>query len=351
MKNFIKKLIAIYVNIYAFIDIPLLLFVSTLLPDKSKVIYLLYGLCIYEGYRYYKYVIKNYIHKKHFFGTVENNNVLAIYGGVGAGKTTLANYLLNKKFAACEQYHNYRNKGTKAFTHQHLFLKEKIEENSGVLIDEAGAMYDSFKYQKEHNDDRKNIVNYNKFFRQFYGDSLCIYVDQSESNLNTALYRTVYYVVMCKSCCSAPAPLIPYAINELFLYITNSIYRSNLKTKKIKELKKMNLSKEEFREKKKKEFARIRKQRKGFNLFSFRVFELMDFCRVGEYGEHYAINKDDKSLMVYLPAVSVFGYHNSRVFKEYNTAQEKKDYFWGADKDIDDSLMKKNFDFKEISKV
>lgn len=346
IKQFFIKMIATYNEIYVFIDIPFYYWLSTRIEGKAK--YIIYALIAIEGYRYWKHIFKNYIHKKHFFAAVKNNNVLAIYGGIGSGKSTLANYIINRNFPKCNQYHNYKNPGSKIFTHDHLFLREKIEENSGVIIDEAGRMYDSFKYDVKFNDERLAIVTYNKFFRQFYGNnSMCIYIDQAESNLNTALYRTVYYVIQCKSITPMMTGIIPYMIAGAINSIILSIKRNRYIKSKNSELHKLKLEKSIEKEKERVIRKDARSIKSNFNIFTMQAFELLDFQRIGEYGEHYSINKDDKSLIVMLPSIMVFGNHDTRIFKSYNPGEQKTQLYWGENTKIDEEYMRKNFNLME----
>lgn len=356
VKSVIIQCINFYVNFYAFIDIPVLLYiVSKLSKDDNKYIrILLIIIAAYEGYTYYKRIIKSWRDKKHFFGAVAQNNVFAIYGGTGTGKSTLGKVILNRNFSLSSQYHNTIVPGSRIFTHDHLFLKTKIDEHTGTLLDEAGRMYDSFKYEKKYNDERLRVVTFNKFFEQFNGrSSMCIYIDQAEANLNTVLYRTIYYVVVCKSLVPNMTGVIPWCITECIIRVKTELQRVKYMNDEIKKLPKDLRKTDPILYRRKLSAIKSRASEiMNFNPFSMMTFELMDFNRTGEYADHYSINKDDKALLINVPALECFAGHNTRVFKDYNPALEPDVIdFWGANEIKDHDAMIRNFNLDDLNQM
>lgn len=356
-KRILFKCVNFYVNFYALIDIPVLLLILSKFPDDDE--YKLYkiliiALCAYEGYTYWKRVIKSYRDKRHFFAAVAQNNVFAIYGGTGTGKSTLAKVILNRNFSLANQYHNTVVNGSRIFTHDHLFLKTRIDEHTGTLLDEAGRMYDSFKYEKKYNDERLRVATFNKFFEQFNGrSSMCIYVDQAESNLNTVLYRTIYYVVVCKSLVPNITGVLPWLICQAIINVKTEYDRLKFTVDERNKLPKGLAKSDPALYKRRMGSIRSKAQEiQNFNPFSMMTFELMDFNRTGEYADHYSINKDDKSLLINVPALECFSGHNTRVFKDYNPALEPEvvDY-WGTDEEKDRTAMINNFNLDDLKQM
>ena len=208
-----RKLIYVYNIVYPVINTLIFLLMYEKLDNTSLIIFVIY--LVIEYWIWIKRQIPYMRMLYDFLAKVTDKSVLAIYGGVGSGKTTLATYLMNKYYPKESHYYNFKVDGAKIFNHQHLFLKEKLIEKPCVLIDEAGGFYDSFKYDKKYNAERKEIITFNKYFRQFYGDGLCIYVDQAESNLNTALYRSIYFVVQLDSIRTTMSSPVMYMFYKL----------------------------------------------------------------------------------------------------------------------------------------
>ena len=218
----LKWLVNFYNTWYGIINaiIGIALITST---KNTFLVILLIGFTVLDVFTWYKNIFKNLNVKRELYATYRENNSLAILGGIGSGKSTLANYLLQSTTPANLRYYNVKNKGYRAFTNEHLLLKKRLEEGAGVLVDEAGAQVDAFHYdKKEDSQTRKRVEFLNKFFRQWYSDKAhLIYVDQAEGNMNTSLYRNVYYVIQCKGVDKRPSGFIPNLIAKVILYFIN----------------------------------------------------------------------------------------------------------------------------------
>ena len=312
LKNLFKNVLAFYNTYFAIINVIITVLLFDFVENKTLSMILIV-ICIVDCVRWWKLIVKNMGTSSQLIGSVKQNNVLAIYGGVGSGKSTIAQYLLNKLVPNDLQYTNTKTKNKKIFTNRHLLLLDSLPHNCGVLIDEAGRQYDSFKYEKSDNSTRSRIITYNKFFRQFYGsNAYCFYVDQCEANMNTALYRSIYYVIQCKGVSIEDSALIPSLIFKLL---------------KLFKIIKKNIN----------------------NPFSLVSIEYMEFLKTGEYADHYSINiedKDHKKLVA--PIQNIFGNHNTYVFREFNPAQGTDDLYWGEDELQDEFYMEQNFDLKSL---
>lgn len=323
-----------------------ILFLSFMKKMENELIIVCVLYLIYEWYTYIKNVIPKFRQLNLLLSKISNKGVIAIYGGVGSGKTTFATYLMNRYYPKSSHYFNFKVDGARMFTHQHLFLKSKLIEKPCVLIDEAGGFYDSFKYEKKYNAERKDIITFNKYFRQFYGDGLCIYVDQAESNLNTALYRSIYFVMQIDGIREVPSSILPNLIYKMYITVKREILLS-------KELKKYNRKKYNKTEWKNLVNDTL-KTIKISNAFSFQEFSYFNFSVVGDYGNHYSINKDEELSRFLVPSREVFNNSfNTRIFKDYNPAKEDKDIRWGDSEALDKEAMQKNFDliYNEIAEV
>lgn len=312
IKKVFKAILAVYNKYFGVFNvvITLLLFSAT---KNKMVLTILIALCVVDFVRWWRNVFKNLGTASELFATVRQNNVLAIYGGVGSGKSTIAQYLLNALVPNDLQYVNTLTVGKHIFTNRHLCLLDKLPHNCGVLVDEAGRQYDSFKYSSTDSDTRARIVTYNKFFRQFHGsNSYCFYVDQCEANMNTALYRSIYYVIQCKGVSIIPSALLP-----------NIVFRLLQAFKLVK--KTVN------------------------NPFSLVSIEFMEFVKTGEYADHYSINIDDKNhKKLVAPIQTIFGNHNTYVFREYNPARDTTPLIWGENSAVDRYYMESNFNLASL---
>lgn len=317
LKKIFRSILSLYNRYFGIVDglVCLILFSSI---DNKVIKFAFLGLGVYSAIHWYKVYFKNLEFKQRIHSKVVGNSVLAIYGGVGTGKSTLARRLMNVFVSKDKQYFNFKCDGYKAFTWRHFLLLDKLESHCGVMIDECGRQYDSFKYSKDDNDVRTRIVTLNKFFRQFYDTgSICIYVDQSEANVNTALYRTVFYVIQCEGARQIHTNILLWGIFELYKLF-------NRKNQKIKDL---------------------------VNPFTLVSIEFADFTRTGEYATNYSINKDDMKPMHYVDSVqNMFGYHDTNVFKKYNPAVETKPIIWGQDSVVDNKIMEQNFSLHDLQK-
>lgn len=313
-KNLLTRTLSLYNQYFGVIDAVVCLILFSNIDNKIiKFSFLALG--IYSAWRWYKVYFKNLEYKNRVHSKVAGNSVLAIYGGIRTGKSTLARRLLNVFTPKDKQYFNFRCDGYKALTWRHLLLIDRLEDKCGVMVDEVGRQYDSFKYSKEDTDVRSRLVTLNKFFGQFYGTgSLCIYVDQSEANVNTALYRTVYYVIQCQGTRVMHSNLLLWGICELY----NKLFKKN---------------------------------KKFVNPFSLVSIEFTDFTKTGEYANNYSINIDANKQFFYVDSVqNMFGFHDTNVFKEYNPSKECVQYVWGTDKNLDNKIMEQNFSLKELKK-
>lgn len=314
-KKIIKKVLSFYNRYFGVFDGILCLILFSNIENKVLKFAFL-GLGIYSAWRWYKVYFKNLEYKSRVHSKVLGNSTIAIYGGIRTGKSTLARKLINEFVPQDKQYFNFKCKGYKALTWRHLVLKDRLEDYCGVMVDECGRQYDSFKYSKEDNDIRSRLVTLNKFFGQYYGTgSLLVYVDQSEDNVNTALYRSVYYVVQCHGTRVLHTGLLFWGIAELYRLF-----------KKIP-------------------------SKKWVNPFSLVSIEFMDFTKTGQYATNYSINLDANQSMNYVDSVQeMFGYHDTNVFKEYNPAQPVVPYVWGTDNTKDDKIMEQNFSLQDLKR-
>lgn len=318
MKRFFKRLYCHYLMFFGVYNaLFVLILCLTCITDLSLIIGLGVFQVVETYFIWYKRVWKNREDVNYLFGNISQNNLLAIYGGIGTGKSTLANYILNTYVPNKElRYYNYFKKDCRCFSHDYLFMKKSLPDGAGVLIDEAGRTYDSFagNYDKTKDVERSRILFFNKFFRQFYTDkALCIYVDQTEANLNTALRRTIFYVIQCRGVQFKAMPLL---LGGFYAFL-NAMFKWT-----------------------------------SYNIFALYDIDFMDFNKVGDYADHYSLNYDAKDVKHFIrPAVDLFSNNDTYVFRKYNPNiyNESEDYIWGSDVDIDSFYMEKNFDFSALS--
>lgn len=312
LKSIFKSILAFYNKFYGPINLVLGLFLFGATDNKGLLTAIII-ICIIDMVRWWKQVLKNMGTSTELFASVRQNNVLAIYGGVGSGKSTIAQFLMNNLIPNDLQYTNTKTEGKKILTNRHLLLLDKLPLGCGCMYDEAGRQYDSFKYDKQDSEVRSRITTYNKFFRQFHGsNSYCFYIDQCEANMNTALYRSIYYVIQCKGVAIIPSALVPNLIFKLLQLLR--IVKKNVN-----------------------------------NPFSLVSIEFMEFMKTGEYADHYSINIDDKDhKKLVAPIQNIFGYHNTYVFRDYNPAQGVDDLYWGEDELQDEFYMEQNFNLKSL---
>ena len=314
MKKILKAIFANYLMYFGVYNAIITVLLCTVVGDISLVIILAVFQIIETYFIWYKRVWKNKEDSTYLFGNISQNNILAIYGGIGTGKSTLANFILNKYVPDKSlQYYNYFKKGYRCLSHDYLFLKKALPKGAGVLIDEAGRTYDSFKYAKSDNAERERLLAYNKFFRQWYTDkAICIYVDQSEANLNTALHRTIFYVIQCRGIQSKAMPLLLggiYALLNKFFHWTT------------------------------------------YNIFALADIDYMDFNKLGDFADHYSINYDAKDVKHFIrPAFEMFQGNDTYVFEKYNpcTYKPRQDYVWGTSKIRDKRYMEANFNLASL---
>ena len=184
LKGLLKNILAFYNKWYGLLNIAFGLILMGCTENKGFITAIIV-ICVIDMVRWWKQVLKNMGTANELIASVRQNNVLAIYGGVGSGKSTIAQFLLNFLVPNDLQYTNTKTEGKKILTNRHLLLLDKLPVGCGCLYDEAGRQYDSFKYEKSDADTRSRIITHNKFFRQFYGSqSFCLYVDQCEANMN-----------------------------------------------------------------------------------------------------------------------------------------------------------------------
>lgn len=311
--NLFKTLLLWFNKCYGPISLLVSLFLLGYIKNTLLIILVL-GIGIFDMITWWKNYIKHLDEKNKLIGTIKENNVCQIVGGVGSGKSTLAHWAIKQLTKNDLRYSNTNTKGWKAFTNRHLFLLDALEEGSGVIVDEAGRQVDSFHYDKKDNDVRARIVTYNKFFRQFYGsNSYCFYIDQSVDNENTALYRSIYYFIQCKSCTQKPT--------EILLYTLFNVFKLLFRKKKLN------------------------------NPFTYVSIEVMEFVKTGDYADHYSINIDDKShKLIVCPIQAFFGIHNTYVFRNFNPAEKVKPYIWGTNEKMDAYYMEQNFALQELKK-
>lgn len=317
MKRLIKKLINLYNVWYGVINAIIVLFCLDKFPN-DKVMFLFIGLSVFDAYTWYKNVFKNFGTKRELFATVKQNMAMCVYGGIGCGKTTLAEFLINHFIPKNKQYRNTKYVGSKAVTFDHLILKQSFENGCGVIIDEAGAQVDAYHYDKKDSDARKRLDYLNKYFRQWYGDnSLLIYVDQCQGNMNTSLHKNIYYVIQCKSLDVRQSALLPNLIFKPICFVLSKIFNKRVN-----------------------------------NPFSLVSIEYMEFEKLGDYADHYSVNIDDKDHKKLVGSIYEFftGY-NTYVFREFNPAVQKMPYIWGQDTELDKAIMIDNFNFNEMKKT
>lgn len=317
IKKIFKGLFCHYLMWFGIYNIFITLGLCSLFNDDSMTIVLILLQVVDTYFIWYKKIYKNKEDATYLFGNVSQNNLLAIYGGIGTGKSTLANFILDKYCHDEElKYYNYYKKGYRCFTHDYLFLKKALPKGACVLIDEAGRTYDSFKssYDKKNDKERARILAFNKFFRHWYTDKgLCIYIDQCEDNINTSLRKTVYYVIQCRGIQRKAMPLL---FGALYVML-NSIFKWT-----------------------------------SYNVFGLVDIDYIDFNKVGDYAEHYSINYDAKDVKHFIrPAIELFKNNDTYVFEKYNpcTYDPDEDYVWGDDEQTDSQLMNANFDFESFN--
>lgn len=311
IKKILNRTLSFYNRYYGIVSVVFgfLLFSSV----ENKVLkFLFLGLGIFECWQWYKNYFKNIEFRNRLHSKVEGNSVIAIYGGIRTGKSTLARRLMNVFIKEDKQYFNFKVKGKKALTWRNLLMLDRLEEKCGVMIDECGRQYDSFKYSKDDSDVRSRLVTLNKFFGQFYGTgSIALYVDQSQDNVNTALYRSVYYVIQCCGTRIIPTSTLGYYCFELYKLLTH----------------KKSLT----------------------NPFAIVSIEYMDFVKTGDYADHYSINIDNQKANYYVDSIqNMFGHHDTHVFKKYNPAKESVPYIWGTNSESDDTIMEQNFGLEKL---
>ena len=316
--NIVKGLLKFCCNIYnswfgVFNLILGLLLLSHIKNSTLSVILII--ITIVDLVRWWKGVFKNMSVKSELLGTIRQNNVFNIVGGIGSGKSTLGQFVLPYLVPKDKTYFNTVNSGYKAFTFRHLLLQDSLESNCGVFCDEMGAMMDSFHYSKDDNQTRSRVEKYFKLFRQFYGsNSYHINIDQCEGNMNTSLYKNVYYTIQCKSIVTRASGLLPYWFCELGLFWLNR-----------KRIRKFN------------------------NPFSNIHLTFMDFVRLGDYADHYSVNIDDKNMKtLVVPVYKMFGTLDTYVFRKFNPAKPCKPYIWGTDLATDEKIMIDNFNLDSL---
>lgn len=334
IKLIFRKLLYIYNMAYPVFNSLIFVFLLNKLDNTLIIISIIY--LTYEWYNYIKVVLPRFKQLWTLLAKINNKGVIAVYGGVGSGKTTFATYLMNRYYPKASHFYNFYVEGANIFSHKHLFLKDKLPEKPCILIDEAGGFYDSFKYEKKFNAERKDIIAFNKYFRQFYGDGLCIYVDQSEANLNTALYRSIYFVVQLDGIREVATSVIP----NLFYKLIIAIKREVMLSKSMRKYNRKDYTKADWKQLIKDTLKTI----KITNMFSFQEFSYFNFSVVGDYGNHYSINKDEALSQFLIPSKEVFNNSfNTRIFKDYNPATDKGINHWGFDGTLDKEIMQSNF--------
>lgn len=316
MKNIVKKIINFYNTWYGVINVIIGFFLLSCV-NSSWLMFTIIGVSVIDAISWYKNIFKNFGTKSELFGTVSQNMAFCIYGGIGCGKSTLAEYIINRFIPFDKQYRNTNYKGSKAVTWEHLMLQQSFEESCGVIIDEAGAQVDAYHYSKSDNDCRKRLDYLNKYFRQWYGDkSLLIYVDQCQGNMNTSLHKNIYYVIQCKSLVVKGSALVPYLITKIFL-----------------------------------KFLSIFTKKRYNNPFSNVCIEYMEFEKLGDYAEHYSVTIQDKDHKKLVGSIyEFFTGQNTYVFRDYNPAKKGLSYVWGSNTLKDRQIMNSNFNFDEMKK-
>lgn len=317
MKKFFSSIFAHYLRWFGVYNALFTLFLCSVVGDGTAIICLVIFQVIETYFIWYKKIYKHSDDKYYLFSKVEQNNLLAIYGGIGTGKSTLGHYILNHY---CKddnlKYYNYKKEGFKAFTHDYLYLKKALPKGAGVYIDEASRMAMSSKtaYDKKNDNKRLNILSYNKFFRQWYGDqAICVYIDQCEESLDTHMRRIIFYVIQCLGLKKRAMPLFLGGMYALF----NSMFKWT-----------------------------------RYNIFSLVDIEFIDFNKLGSYADHYEINYNAKDLKHFVePAFILFTNNDTYAFEDCNPAKydETEDYYWGTDEQYDNLIMDKNFDLSSFN--
>lgn len=316
MKKILKKIYAHYLMFFGVYDAIITVMLCGVVKDTSAVIVLIALQFIETFFVWYKKVFKYRQDSTYLFGNISQNNLLAIYGGIGTGKSTLANYILNTYIKDDNlKYYNFEKKGYKAFTTDYLLLKKALPDGAGVICDEVARTCDSFmsSYDKKNDEGRSRILFYNKFFRQFYTNkALCIYIDQCEDSVNTAVRRTVFYVIQCRGLQVKAMPLL---LGGIYGFI-NALFK----------------------------FTK-------YNIFGLADIDFMDFNKLGSYADHYSLNYDAKDVKHFIrPAFELFAENDTYVFKKYNPCKysEDEDYIWGSDLDVDKKIMEDNFKLAQL---
>lgn len=311
----LKKIVNFYNTWYGLIDVVIALWLLSLnLPTWLTAV--LVVLTVFECISWYRNVWKHLGTKRELFATIKQNNSMCIYGGIGSGKSTLAEYIVTRLIPENKRYYNTNRPGFKAFTNEHLLLKKRLEDGCGVVVDEAGGQADAYHYEKKDNETRKRIDFLNKFFRHWYTDkALIIYIDQAQGNVNTSIYKNIYYVLQCKGLDIKPTGYIPYLFAKLVIAILSKF------TKK-----------------------------KYNNPFSNVAIEIMEFSKLGDYADHYMVTIDDKNHKFLVGSIyEFFTGQNTYVFRDYNPASvDKRPYIWGTNKESDALIMDKNFNLSSI---
>ena len=317
IKNILKSIINFYNTWYGIING--LIFLCLLSVIKNTFIIVILGVIAgIDVFTWYKNIFKNLSTKSELFASIKQNNALCVYGGIGCGKSTMANYIINNFIPTNKRYYNTKRVGYKAFTNEHLLLKERLEDGAGVMIDEAGGQADAYHYEKKDNDTRKRIDYLNKFFRQWYTDeALLIYVDQCQSNMNTSLYKNIYYVIQCKGVDKKPSALIPNFIAKCILFFIN---KNRPKGQKVN------------------------------NPFTNISIAFMEFVKLGDYADHYNVEIKDKDHKHLVGSIyKFFSGFDTYVFRDFNPAPiETHPYIWGTDKIKDAEIMENNFNFDAV---
>ena len=303
---------------FGVINLLLFFFLSSVIKNNTlNMILLVFS--VIDIWRWWKRIVKHASNKRTLISTCKNNNAFVLVGGIGTGKSTLAEFLKGKLVTNPDNvFYNCNQKGAKALTHRHLLLLDKLPQGSVCICDEVGQMYNSFRYSTKDADWRERVVMFNKLYRQFYKDnSYIMYIDQCESNVNTAILRSLYYCIHCKSCGTEISALLPYLVWEFFATI------KSLFTKKPKKL----------------------------NPFQLVYIEYMEFTKLGDFAEHYSVTiKDEDHKKLYGSVQSMFGHHNTYVFEKFNPAVETNYYIWGTNEETDNAIMNQNFDLQTLAK-
>jgi hypothetical protein len=326
-KNELKKIIIkilkficnIYNNWYGIINAVLTICLLTQIKN-TVIIFILLALAVIDFFTWYKNIFKNLTTKSELFANIRQNNSLCVYGGIGSGKSTVAEFIINKFIPPEKRYYNTIRDGYKAFTNEHLLLLKRLEDGAGIIVDESGGQADAYHYEKKDNATRKRIDYLNKFFRQWYtDDGLLIYVDQCQGNNNTSIYKNIYYVIQCCGVSCKPSALLPHYLTACVLWFFN---KGRQKGTKIN------------------------------NPFTNVCIDFMEFQKLGDYAEHYNVTIEDKDHKKLCGSIyQFFGSHNTYVFRNFNPAKKDNNpYIWGTDKLKDYEIMEKNFNFKEIRK-